>query len=428
VPVPQHVERFLADVLRADRARVLARVVAVVGDLQLAEDALQEACVEATIQWPRGLPANPQGWLVTVARRRAIDQYRSLSAAARRELTLVERAATWTAPDGRQPVEDDRLRLIFTCAHPALAPETRVALTLQVVGGLPAADIAAAFLVSDSAMSQRIVRGKRKIRAARIPYRIPGPDEWPARLATVLAVVYLIFNAGYLAPSGGEAIRVDLLDEALRLSDLLVELVDDAEVLGLSALLYLTDARRNSRRDATGALVDLTEQDRSTWDQGLIRRGLDRLTLAHARGAPGPYQLQAMIAAVHARSPSPDATDWTTITQLYDGLLVLVPSPTVAMNRAVAIAHARGAREGLALLDERSLAEALSDHHRYHAARAHLLELAGDDQSARSSWARAHELARSDHERASLSDRVTALGAYPTTDHLDLPKDALDPR
>ena len=393
----------MADVLRADRARILARVVSVVGDLQLAEDALQEACIEATISWPRGLPANPQGWLVTVARRRAIDQYRTLSAAARRELTLVERAVTWTAPNERQPVEDDRLRLIFTCAHPALASETRVALTLQVVAGLSAADIAGAFLVSPSAMSQRIVRGKRKIRNAKIPYRIPPPDEWPSRIAAVLSVVYLIFNAGYLAPTGDDAIRVDLLDEALRLSDVLVELIDDAEVLGLSALLYLTDARRSSRRDAAGALVDLTEQDRSTWDQSLIRTGLDRLTLAHAHDNPGPYQLQAMIAAVHARSPSPEATDWTSIAHLYDGLIVLVPSPTVAMNRAVAIAHAR---EGLAVLEAPDLAMALANHHRFHAARAHLLELAGDEDAARHAWVRAHALAPSDHERAALSDRA----------------------
>ena len=408
---PQHADQILASVLRADRSRILAHLVRIVGDLQYAEDSLQEACEIATNQWPvSGVPANPQGWLVTVARRRSIDRFRSLSATMRREQSLYERALAWNAEAPEAPVPDDRLRLIFTCCHPALAPETQVALTLHVVGGRTTAEIASAFMVSEVAMSQRITRGKRKIRDARIPYRVPDAEELSGRVKGVLATIYLIFNAGYLAPTGAFPVRVDLLDEALRLGDLLVDvLASEPEVLGLAALIQLTDARRVSRTGDDRSIIDLTRQDRSRWDADQIARGLTLLARAREFASPGPYQIQAAIAAVHARSGSADATDWSMIATLYDGLINLVPSPAVAMNRAVAIGLSRSSREGLALLDEPDLARSLDRHHRFHAARGHLYELDGDHTAALAAWDRALALPMSEHERIALLDRRDAL-------------------
>lgn len=404
-----HAHQVLESVLRGDRTKVLARVVRIVGDLQYAEDALQEACVEAAKSWvERGVPANPQGWLVTVARRRAIDRFRSLSATSRRERSLYETALAWDEEIENAPIPDDRLRLIFTCCHPALAPDIQVALTLHIVGGLSTAEIASAFMVSDTTMGQRITRGKRKIREAHIAYRVPSEEEMAKRLESVLATIYLIFTTGHLAPTGATPLRIDLLDESLRLVDLLVELLaDQAEVLGLAALIHLTDARRDSRLDESGLPVDLEHQDRSRWDADHVTTGLTLLARARGFNDLGPYQIQAAIAAVHARASDADHTDWTMIATLYDGLITLTPSPVIATNRAVAIGLSRGALEGLALLDEPELAQALGHHHRYHVARGHLLELSGDERGAHRAWGRALELPMSAHERASLAEHMT---------------------
>ena len=402
----QHALHVLESVLRSDRARILARVVSIVGDLQYAEDALQEASVDAAREWPlSGVPLNPQGWLVTVARRRAIDRYRSLAASSRREKSLYERALTFDAEPDDAPVPDDRLRLIFTCCHPALAPEVQVALTLYVVGGLTTSEVASAFMVSDTTMAQRITRGKRKIRETGIAYRVPAREELSKRLEPVLATIYLIFTTGYLAPTGAAVVRVDLLDEALRLVDLVCELLDGhAEVLGLAALMHLTDARRATRLDVQGTPIDLAHQDRSQWNSDQITRGLTLLSRARSCNDPGPYQIQAAIAAVHARASDADHTDWAMIATLYDGLMALAPSPVVAMNRAVAIGLSRGAEAGLTLLDEPELRHSLRRHHRYYVARGHLLELSGDDDGAQRAWDQALELPMSAHERTALLD------------------------
>ena len=402
----QHALHVLESVLRSDRARILARVVSIVGDLQYAEDALQEASVDAAREWPlSGVPLNPQGWLVTVARRRAIDRYRSLAASSRREKSLYERALTFDAEPDDAPVPDDRLRLIFTCCHPALAPEVQVALTLYVVGGLTTSEVASAFMVSDTTMAQRITRGKRKIRETGIAYRVPAREELSKRLEPVLATIYLIFTTGYLAPTGAAVVRVDLLDEALRLVDLVCELLDGhAEVLGLAALMHLTDARRATRLDVQGTPIDLAHQDRSQWNSDQITRGLTLLSRARSCNEPGPYQIQAAIAAVHARASDADHTDWAMIATLYDGLMALAPSPVVAMNRAVAIGLSRGAEAGLTLLDEPELRHSLRRHHRYYVARGHLLELSGDDDGAQRAWDQALELPMSAHERTALLD------------------------
>jgi RNA polymerase sigma-70 factor (ECF subfamily) len=404
--------QLLESVLRSDRARILARVVRIVGDLQYAEDALQEACVDASRDWAeRGVPENPQGWLVTGARRRVIDRFRSVAASSRRELALYERVVAWDEPIDLGPVPDERLRLIFTCCHPALAPEVRVALTLHVVGGLTTAEIASAFMVSEAAMAQRITRGKRKIRDAKIPYRVPEAEDLDKRIESVLATLYLVFTTGYLAPTGTFPLRVDLLDEALRLVDVLGELLSGhAEVLGLAALMNLTDARRASRLAETGLPIDLAHQDRTMWSADQITRGLTLLARARQLDRLGPYQIQAAISAVHARASDAAHTDWAMIATLYDGLIALTPSPVIAMNRAVAIGLSRGPDEGLVLLDDDSLAAALSRHHRYHVARGHLLELSGDVGAARSAWDRALELPMSAHERVALTEHRATLG------------------
>ena len=384
----------------------------IVGDLQYAEDALQEACAQAAREWgDAGVPLNPQGWLVTVARRRAIDRFRSLSAASRRERSLWDRALSWDTEPDDAPIPDDRLRLIFTCCHPALAREVQVALTLHVVGGLTTAEIASAFMVSDSTMGQRITRGKRKIREAHIAYRVPDDEDLPTRLESVLATIYLIFTTGYLAPTGSSPVRVDLLDEALRLADVLAELLPDcAEVLGLAALMHLTDARRATRLDMGGLPIDLEHQDRTLWNSDEISLGLTLLSRARNCDEPGPYQLQAAIAAVHARASDAEHTDWAMIATLYDGLYALTPSPVVALNRAVAIGLSRGPLVGLALIDEPELEASLRRHHRYHVVRGHLLELSGDARGARRAWDQALELPMSAHERTALLEHRAALG------------------
>jgi len=398
-------------VFRDDYGRAVATLTRLVGDVGAAEEAVQEAFAVALETWPRtGVPPSPTGWIVTTARNRAIDR-------ARREAQRDDKHAAAAAlaeqlrPDEPQevgPVQDDRLRLVFTCCHPALAPEARVALTLRLIAGLQTAEIARAFLVSETTMAQRLVRAKNKIRAAHIPYRVPDEHELPDRLTPVLAVVYLVFNEGYLASDGTNADREDLVAESIRLARLLVDLMpDEPEALGLLALLLLTAARRPARFDAAGDLVLLPDQDRAVWDAALIAEGQDLVRRCLRRNRPGPYQLQAAIAAVHSDAATADATDWAQIVAIYDQLLAIAPSPVVALNRAVAVSEARGPQEALALVDSLDL----DGYHLAHAVRAELLRRTGDVQGAGTAYTRALDLVQNPAERRHLERRLASLGS-----------------
>ena len=394
-------------IFRAEFGQVVATLVRVFGDIDLAEDAVQDAFTIAARTWPtQGLPPNPGGWLTTTARRRAIDRLR-------REGTRDERHAQGLALQQPTPEElgfmqDDRLRLIFTCCHPALALETRVALTLRLLGGLTTAEIARAFLVSRAAMEQRLVRAKRKIRATNLPYRIPDHHELPDRLHGVLAVIYLVFNEGYLASADDVSARRELAAEAIRLARLLATLMpDEPEVQGLLALLLLTDARRAGRTSSDGRFVPLEEQDRNSWDADLIREGQDLVRACLRRGQPGPYQLQAAIAAVHSDATSMGDTDWGQILTLYDQLLAMAPSPVTQLNRAVALAEVEGTGAALAAIDP--LAEALDDYQPYHATRADLLRRAGRGVEADAAYTRAAELTHDGATRRFLDERRATL-------------------
>ena len=409
-------------VFRREAGRCTATLIRVLGDIDLAEDAVAEAFAIAAEQWPqRGVPPNPGGWIVTTARNRAIDRLR-------RDSTRTDRyiAAQRLHPDDMDPdhrpelddldgfvdvVADDQLRLMFLCCHPALAADAQVALTLRLLGGLDTPEIARAFLVPEATMAQRIVRAKRKLRDNHASYRIPRDAELPARLHAVLAAIYLIYTEGHTATSGDSLTRVDLSSEAIRVGRVLAALMpDEPEAIGLLALMLLTEARRPARTDADGAMVRLADQDRHRWDRPLISEGHALVRACLRRNQPAPFQIQAAIAAVHADAPTADATDWSQIIALYDQLHAMRPTPVVALNRAIAVAERHGPAAGLAALDALDTTT-LAGYQPYHAARADLLARAGDRDEAVAAYGRAIELSANPAERQWLQEQRVACAS-----------------
>jgi RNA polymerase sigma-70 factor (ECF subfamily) len=393
-------EGLIGRIFREESGRSVATLIRIFGDIDLAEDAVQEAFALALRKWPDdGLPPNPGGWITTTARNRAIDHLRRESRG--REL-LGQVVEPETPPEEETgPVQEDRLRLIFTCCHPALSTEARIALTLRLLGGLTTAEVARAFLVAEPTMAKRLVRAKHKIKAAHIPYRVPGEAELPERLRPVLAVLYLTYNAGADGPAGN-----DLRREAIRLARAMSGLMpDESEVAGLLALLLLTESRWSARFSDDGSIVLLRDQNRSNWDRSLIEEGHAIVRACLRRNQPGPYQIQAAINAVHADAATFAATDWNQILALYDQLLAMTPTPVVAMNRAIALGEVQGPAAALKILDVLDLDE----YHLFQAARADLLLRLGRHDEASQAYARAATLAATDAERTFLTDRREAI-------------------
>lgn len=403
------------EIYRVESRRVLATLIRLLGDFDLAEEALHDAFTAAMEQWPRdGLPANPRAWLVSTGRFKAID---SLRKRARFDASLRELAGQFENESGDptnwdgEEIGDERLRLIFTCCHPALAPDAQVALTLRTVCGLATEEIAHAFLTRPSAIAQRIVRSKAKIRAARIPYEVPSQTDLPDRLDSVLHVIYLVFNEGYSASFGDALTRPDFSGEAIRLGRLLVELLPEPEAIGLLALMLLQESRRAARTSPDGDLILLEAQDRSLWNREQIGEGLSLVERALASRRIGPYTLQATIAAIHAEAPEAASTDWAQIIGVYDVLMRAAPSPVIELNRAVAVAMRDGPAAGLALVDAILARGDLLDYHLAHAARADLYRRLGKNAEARASYEQALSLARQEAERRFLQQRLDELAA-----------------
>ncbi|MFL6105862.1 MAG: RNA polymerase sigma factor [Marmoricola sp.] len=405
-PGPDFTDRVTA-IVRAEHGRVVAQLIRRLGDIDLAEDAVAEALITALEKWPvDGIPPNPGAWLTTTAGNKAIDRIRregKRDAKHQEAFMISDTGPDRSGPhEPTGPVEDDRLRLIFTCCHPALAPENRIALTLRLLGGLTVAEIAAAFLVPETTMAQRITRSKQKIRTANIPYRVPREQDLVERLGGVLSVLYLIFNEGYL--SSGPAMRVDLAEEAIRLTRQLTTLIENPEVDGLLALMLLTEARRPARVSG-GTLVTLDQQDRSHWDSSLIDEGHALVRRCLSGNRPGPFQIQAAINAVHTDALDASMTDWSQIVRLYDQLRLLNPTPVVELNRAVAVAELDGPEVALAVVDRLEL----SGYHAFHVTRAELLRRLGRDEDARAAYDAALGLVENEAERAHLAGRRDSL-------------------
>ena len=410
---PGATPELIDSIYRADSRIVLATLIRLLGDFDLAEEAVQDAFLAAADQWPRdGVPGNPRSWLISAGRFKAIDRLRRRARfdAALGELAMqLDQQAPDPAEIVREDVDDDVLRLIFICCHPALSPDSQIAMTLREVCSLTTEQIARAFLTSPQTIAQRIVRAKAKMRMAHIPYEVPARADLPMRLEAVLRVVYLVFNEGYATSSGDSLTRPDLSGEAIRLGRLLVELLPDPETDGLLALMAFHESRRTARTSAEGDLVLLPDQDRAAWDAQLIAEGSALLERAYSGDQVGPYAIQAAIAGVHARAPTAAATDWGRIVKLYDQLLVADPSPVVELNRAVSIAMRDGPDAGLSLVNSLLERGVLDDYHLAHAARADLLRQVGRTGEARAAYQRALELARKEPERRFLERRIAEL-------------------